>query len=517
MATPIDALYFQLGVDSSQLASGLNRARAMMQTGVQNIVSALAAPMMTALGGIASGAVVSSFIDQAEAARKLSDQLHVNMEDLQAWSNAAERAGGSAAGFQSSLTAIKSRLADFQTAGNMGAAQTFAMMGLPISGNPLDIMERLAERAETMGKMRFESWAKRVGLDAGTISFLQKGRAEIELLIKRQKEIGVYTKEDAEIARRARNAFLDLGQALKMGGGMIARIILPALEKLSDAMTDGIIYLRKHQPFVLAFLGLVTAGLTKMAISAAVAFAPFLAIGAVFAGLALLIDDLVVYIQGGESALEAFWSQFGSGKEILESLKVAWADLKAIFQSFVREAIISVQLLVEKFQGVVEPIKELYTNLFKAIISVWKGDFREAGRALREAFESAFEAVKQILLGLFDILTDKIRDLFSFDGLKEIAGKTWEFLSGFAEGEEEVKKKVLISSEAPAQAVPATSYNFATTNAQKNTSVNSRATFGDIYITSTATDGYQLGQDFLSAVSDPLQGMSFNVNSGVSQ
>lgn len=136
MATVIDALFFELGVRDAGLARGLNQARQTLHMGVRNIAASLAAPLTAALASIGSGAFVADWIQQSFQIDKLSEQLGVNSEELQAWSNAAERAGGSAASFQSALRAIKNQVNSFSTLGNLEGARLFSMLGLPRGGRP---------------------------------------------------------------------------------------------------------------------------------------------------------------------------------------------------------------------------------------------------------------------------------------------------------------------------------------------------------------------------------------------
>lgn len=382
MATVIDALFFEIGLKDAGLARDLNRARATLHQGVRNIAASISAPLMTALGGITTGAFVADFMEKSVAVEKLSEQLGVNSEKLQAWSNAAERAGGSAAGFQGALRSIKSQLNSFATLGNLEGARMFSMLGLPRGTDPLDVMERLAQRAETMNRKQFEGWAKKLGLDDDTIYFLRQGREEIDLLIKRQRELGFYTKEDAEISRRARNAFLDLGQALKVGGGMIARYVLPYLEKAADGVTDFAIELRKHEPFVMAFLTGVTASMTGLAIKTAAAFWPLTLVAGAIAGLALLWDDYVTHMEGGNAVLGETWDwldKIGVNaeglKQIFEKFKnelVAWGDVFSAIWDGLRAAIDDFFVWVEKkfkaffdLPGVIE-IKNLLDKIWEA-------------------------------------------------------------------------------------------------------------------------------------------------------
>lgn len=405
MATVIDALFFEIGLKDAGLVRDLNRARATLHQGVRNIAASISVPLMTALGGIASGAFVADFMEKSFAVDKLSEQLGVNSEKLQAWSNAAERAGGSASGFQGALRSIKSQLNSFATLGNLEGARLFSMLGLPRGTDPLDVMERLAERAETMNRKQFEGWAKKLGLDDDTIYFLRQGREEIDRLIKRQKELGFYTKEDAEISRRARNAFLDLGQALKVGGGMIARYVLPYLEKATKGFTNFAIELRKHEPFVKAFLAGITASMTALAIKTTAAFWPLALVAGAIAGLALLWDDYVTEMEGGNSV-------FGKAWHWLDKIKNTSQEINKV----------RINVDTKTFSKMVEVAKKAWQNM-KFAAKFFFFDWLDAKTsAFTKILQPWIEGIRKLFSALWAVMPEKMQKVmqhmndFDFSG-----------------------------------------------------------------------------------------------------
>lgn len=98
-------------------------------------------------------------------------------------------------------------------------------------------------------------------------------------------------------------------------------------------------WLRRHEPFVLAFIGLLATAITMKLVPAVASFiqtgfklmaSPWGAAIALITGIALAIDDLYAYMQGGESVFADFWSLFGTGEEISARLTAAWEWLKDV-------------------------------------------------------------------------------------------------------------------------------------------------------------------------------------------
>lgn len=78
---------------------------------------------------------------------------------------------------------------------------------------------------------------------------------------------------------------------------------------------------------------LMLPALTAMATAAWAAIAPFAPLIAIVGAVALVIDDLITYIQGGESAFGDFWKMFGEGDELGARFKSLWEGIKSILAS----------------------------------------------------------------------------------------------------------------------------------------------------------------------------------------
>lgn len=343
MATVVDALLVTLGVDSSGVDKGMADAQQRIGGGVKNIVSALSAPLMAALAGFSAGAAISAYTETATGLDQLSQSLGMSMESLQGWQYAAESAGAEAEEVGNFFRDMNDYIVDATTFDSGPLKDIAKELGISLKdaqGNikaTEDVTLELADAFQKAGSQKAVAFGMQMGIDPGMIQLLQKGRGEIEGLIKAQQELGGYTKEDAEIASKSKFAFLTLGKAIESATMPIARTVIPAITWLAERFTSVAKLMRENSQFIQISLGVVAAVITARFIPALYAMGaaglramlPFAPLIALVAGLALVIDDLVAYINGGDSALAGFWAQFGTGEEILSFFKATWEAVLA--------------------------------------------------------------------------------------------------------------------------------------------------------------------------------------------
>lgn len=340
--TVIDALVITLGLDPEGVKKGMRDAEGTMQSGLSkigNMLKNFAAPIA---GAFAVGALFNSYVNGADAVGKLSTALGVGVEDMQAWGEATKRAGGTVEGFYSSLGAMNEKVQEYAKFGEGEGKKIFESLGIAVKdagGNVREataIMADLAEKAESMDKAQFAGIAKKLGIDQGTIMLLQQGRQALDEAILRQKELGVYTKQDTEISAKFNDTIADLWQSMKVGSAVLLRMIIPAITRFIEWITKGVKFLREHEKFVqIFFIGLATAittfalpALAKLAVSAATN--PFTLMIAGAAALALVLEDLYVWMNGGKAAFGDFWSKFGTPEEVKASVEKFLDTLKAV-------------------------------------------------------------------------------------------------------------------------------------------------------------------------------------------
>ena len=579
MATVVDALLVTLGVDSSGVDRGMNQAQQRINSGVKNIVSALSAPIMAALAGFSAGAAVSAYTEAATSLDRLSQSLGMSMESLQGWQYAAESAGAEAEEVGNFFRDMNDYIVDATTFDSGPLKDIAKELGISLKdaqGNikaTEDVTLELADAFQKVGNQKAVAFGMQMSIDPGMIALLQKGRTEIEALIKAQQELGVYTKEDAEIASKARFAFMTMGRAIESATMPIARVIVPAITWFAERFTRVAKIMRENSQFIQIALGLVAAVITarfipslySMGAAGLRAMLPFAPLIALVAGLAFVIDDLVAYINGGDSALAGLWSQFGTGEEVLAFFKRTWEGMRAGFEKL-RPLLPMVARFGAAFLvfisakaavgGVISAVSGLGTALSAlrvvlsanplglligaaaAIIVYWDeivAGAQRVGGVVSSAFSQAAQAVQGVWEGVFNWFKEKFQWLLNaWNGISDLPGKIGNAVSdvgkSIADGAKGAFDKVgewgagladwagFGSDEkkaAAAEAIPGAAYNSAinnrTANVTKTTTIN-----GGINITGSS-DPQASGKAVSDAIRDNDDDLSFAVDTGVRQ
>ena len=134
------------------------------------------------------------------------------------------------------------------------------------------------------------------------------------------------TKEDIDLYKKCREGVVKFNIALADLSAKIAREFSPLVKIGVEWLNKISNWVDRNGHNIVRFLQ-ITAGVlsavflpTLLKIAAALWANPITWLAAALAGLVLVIDDLVVYMQGGESALSDFWSLFGTGAELSKKL-----------------------------------------------------------------------------------------------------------------------------------------------------------------------------------------------------
>lgn len=437
----IDTLFLALGVDAKGIDKGLNEARAKIQAGAQGLANSLMAPFKTALGAVAAGlslgAVTNQYLQQADAIGKMADSIGVDMEELQAWGEAAARAGGSAQAFQQSLQSMNRSL-QLAAQGQGEAAKMFQTFGIKVTDatgkarDSFDVLRDLAGAMEGMDKQKAMGFGQRLGLDRGTIMLLQSGKVAVDDLIRRQKELGVYTKEDAEITAKANDAIADLGQSMKAAAAIFMRAIVPAITWVTEHLTALVQDFRKHKTFYLAALGAIAAFLTakmiptlvKVGLLNARIWAPYAVVAGIIAGLALIFDDLWTYMNGGKSALEDYWKTLGTGPELLEKFNKAWQAVRERGTKVLNSIKNAAKAVFEFFTRNIDSFLLLFDGVWDMLDGLFNFDFGKVSQGLGKAFQGAWKIIDAVFTDIFKSM-DK---LAVWEAIKTNAKAAWDSL-----------------------------------------------------------------------------------------
>ena len=132
---------------------------------------------------------------------------------------------------------------------------------------------------------------------------------------------------------------------------------------------------------------IIALGVVWAAFNAALLFSPIGIVIGLIAGLLLLIDDLVVYMEGGESLLGEYWQPFIDGaKAAWEFAKTFWEFLKALWSGDTKKIkSLSKSLfdsIVNGFKSLISGVKSLLSKALKVILKFFGMSESEASKTV---------------------------------------------------------------------------------------------------------------------------------------
>lgn len=335
------------------------------------------------LAGLKNSAL--SFAANALEADDLSRSLSINIESLQAWQGAAERVGGDASGLASSMKSLNDKMLEMRRTGGGEAAGAFYMLGVSIRDTEGKfktadkMLLSLADKFQGLSRARAIHYGEKLGLDEGTITLLQKGKKGVEELLARQKELGLYSKRDAEDSRKFMNALADLMQVFRSLSAVAMRVLLPVFTTISGGLTDAALSVRKHQNLITGFFVALSVIMGVLAIKTGIAFAPFFALAfiilAVAGAFAILYDDVVNFMEGNDSLIGKISKDYPFVGELVKGIVAAFKglwDIAGAVGTLLVESVESPTKAWMHFKATVMPILEQFWTFLSGIGSKLK-------------------------------------------------------------------------------------------------------------------------------------------------
>lgn len=249
---------------------------------------------------------------------------------------------------------------------------------------------------------------------------------------KKRALLNRVTAEDIQLYKKSREALTKFQITLADISAKVMRQASPAfkyfvekLEKVSewmDAHSDDIVR------FITVLAGVIATALTPalLKMAAALLFNPITWIVAALVGLAMVIDDLIVWLQGGESALDSFWSQFGSREQVLAKIQVAIKLTVATLESMWESLKAGVKAAVEWFgefwsscngtERVIGTLKDVFHSVVqtaKDVIAIWDAlvdSMRKTG--FLDDLANAFDGALSFILGAFKLFFSALQAIF---------------------------------------------------------------------------------------------------------
>lgn len=346
-----------------------------------------AAGALVALAGI--GMAAEEIMHTAEIAdelKKTSDALEVNIEDLSAWNDAVREAGGPGANFTETLKHLTAGMAQVDVLGKSRMLPFFQELGVKMLDAQgkirpvMNLLPELAEKFHAMGAQKSFGFGEKLGLDQGTIMLLQRGRNEVDEVIRKQKELGVVTKEQAEIAEKFNDQLEETRHAFRSMWTDIGSSLLPALGGILNVVEKGVTWLRENKYAVEGFFGTIAAvvmytyvpAMIEAAVATLAATWPILAIIAAFAllaaGVALVYDDIMGFVHGNDSLIGSIVNAVKHSRLLMDVIhhvgaKFEWTKNK--IEDFIKSS--------RFLQGVIAGIKMVFEGWWDILSTIITG------------------------------------------------------------------------------------------------------------------------------------------------
>lgn len=378
------------------------------------LLAGAAAGLAAAAGGFF--AWTASVLDTIDPIAQLNRETGVAIENIQTLGYVATVSGSSSDAMSASLAALSKSTGDAARGIGRGK-KAFEDLGISVTDSAGKVktadvvLEELRQRFDTLGTSMGEqkSIIASLGIDASLIQTLNLTSAEMETLTQKALGLGVVTKEQADNAAEFNDSLATLKFGLSSIQNAVAVGFAPAMTDLTDrfvgfleanqdVIRDGLTwlgevlqatmgFLERMAPIILAVAAafvvwqLATGGLVAIM---GVLLSPVVLITAGIVALLLIIDDLIVAFNGGQSVIRDFFMEF------------LGFDIVPIMQGIVD----AFAWMISTVSALLDPWFAALGGLFSAVISVFKGDFTGALDDLKGAFASFGQFVLGIVSGL---------------------------------------------------------------------------------------------------------------------
>jgi phage-related protein len=427
-----------LGIDPSKAKSGMRDATNTVKSGTKEIASSVklmassieaglgaVTKIFTGFGGALMGAfsigsAFSTWKEQASEFGAVSRNLKMNIADVQGWVGAMGKFGGTSSDFENNLRGLNAQLAKMATLGTSRTGKLLESLGIDAGGigrqrDALAVLEDIAGVVEQMSPDESRGVLQALGFDSSMIMLLQQGREGMKDLIRQKKEDAVYTQEDADAIKQYNVAMGGLKKGFMGIASTLFRMIMPALTVVTQYVSSFVKAIRKHQTFLKAFFTMIALLVTGLLIPAFIQFGktlmrnPFTWVILALAGIALVIEDLIVWMDGGKSALDDFWTSLFGDREnakatfetikngaiqLWESLKNGAETVKKAFMDFIKpigEAIMPVITFIGEALAIIGEIVLGLGIIALAVAKWWLETWAEMAQGISDMIDEAID------------------------------------------------------------------------------------------------------------------------------
>lgn len=405
---------------------------------------------------IAGGVIVAgikSFIgdlqEQAAQLRHTSEQLGINEQDLQAWQFAAKLSGVEAQGFATSVKLLEKNAAKAAESGATtgGAFQKLGVHLREDAGGPMrDTQEILYDTGIAISKLRDPAQQTQMALQvfgrqgAALLPLFKKGEAGLkDALAQIQKFGGGLSTNAIDQLMRSKEATEKWEMSLTSVKSQLVVTFLPAFTAFVTKLAAFAVSFSKNENAMAALkIGVIALG-AAFAVAGVAAAAPWVPVVALFVGLSLVLQDIIVGLNGGDSLTGRLLDKvFGKGtsKNVLDSLKTSVDNYNYSIEHG-HSATEAFWYSLTAGQSVADGIKQIFSDMGQGLIETVDG----AALGIRLRFGKIPGDIADVLNGAFtgtfhDIINDFKQlgeDIVQgvIDGVTNAAGKAEDALKNF--------------------------------------------------------------------------------------
>ena len=448
-------------------------------------------------GTLAAATAIGKFaLDTFEALDplvQLQRTTDVSIERMQELGFIASVSGSSLTAVTNTIEGLSRKIGEASIRGS----EDFARLGINIrnaSGEVKtadQVLDEVGQRFRTLNLSLAQqrSFSEALGIDPSLIQLLNRTGDEMNSLAGQARQLGVVTREQGDLLADVNDAFTIAGFAVDGIERRIALGLGPELKDLADGFTELLVenadwieegaraaieiigaLIDSFQRLAPVF-GVIVAGFAASRLAAfgfgnalKAAFSPVVLITAGITAALLVIDDLIVGLEGGQSVVADFFQEFfgidilPTVRGIFNSISTLIDGIKALFTGDLQGALdlftVGFMRIFDITQGLFEGFKSIVSNglsealgvditpLIDAMFAPFELSITFIKAVLRDgiigALESTFQSARDLVFNFVEFLKssisnaasaaiDSVSDFFSFgddDGEPQLTPQT---------------------------------------------------------------------------------------------
>lgn len=394
---------------------------------------------------------VDANLDALDEIKQLSAVTGESADQIYNLGKVAEVNGSSAQAAQSSIEGLSRVIGEAATGVGRGA-KSFEQYGLSAKKANGDVktssemLGEISDKMKAMGEQEQIAMLAKLGIDGSMIQTLRLGNDELkeQIALASALTLGVGNAENAETAAAFKDALTQVSQAFTAIGEYVSLRVAPSIQRLAERFTKWFTENNNFIKTILNGLGKVLSFIFELAaaidnvIESTVGWkAAILGVGALLlwlsrrmilafatnpiglaitavAGLILILDDFITWLQGGDAEFADFYQSIADGLqwigdkwgELGDWIKAKWGEAIAwvIGKWSAFTSTFSVDNLKKTFESVKQTIIDRFKEAFGWAIDLWNSIVAKiGGEPINIQANVSTQGVRQAGLGVADL------------------------------------------------------------------------------------------------------------------